>query len=122
MDPAIKEWLCAREVCRRLGFTPDEIFFAVQAGGIVVEEGIPFDFGDQPVIAVELHRGDRTFVWTIGPVQLAVDAIQPAFEAASAAWNAGNLSDADFFASKAFSVAVPLVVALQAKGFEVNRG
>jgi hypothetical protein len=120
MNPMLLEWCFAREVVRRLGFTPDEIFFGCAPNGIVVENGKSRHF-KQPVIAVELRRGGLTFIWTIGPIDLPVEEIQPAFEAACAAWNAGDVASMDDFKkSRPFLQAVPLMLALQRKGFAIR--
>jgi hypothetical protein len=112
MDPMFLEWLCAREVCRRCGFSPDEIFF------VCYGQGTPTD--PRPGIALEIQRGGRTFVWTIGQVDLTANEVPEAFKRASKAWNAGEIGDEEFFASNAFRQAIPFMEALQRKGFAIT--
>ena len=117
MNPVIKEWLFARELVRRIGFTPDEIFFACFPSGRTIRDDVITDH-PHPVIGLELKRGDLTFRWMIGPVAMPADEIRRDYEAAVEAWNAGLVpSQEEFRASNAYRQAIPLMVALKDKGF-----
>jgi hypothetical protein len=119
MNPTLREWMFAREVVRRLGFSPEEIFFAVYPSGILVDDaGIAHDL-KRPVIGLELRRGELTFKWTISPIDMAADEIQAAYEAACNAWNDGGypMAREEFITSRPYQMAVPLMQALMAKGF-----
>lgn len=122
-DPMIRDWMFAREMVRRLGFVPDEIYMEVSPSGVVKNEqtGETRDMGG-PIIALTLKRGGLRFAWTIGPTALPVAEIQPAFEAACAAWNnyKGDGPVEEFLASRPMRMATHLIVALRDKGFELE--
>lgn len=121
MDPTIREWLFAREMVRRLGFAAEDIYFVVQSSGLVVERGQMLDLG-KPAIGLELRTQNRVFLWTIGGVDLALDKIEPAYQAACELWNDPARSETEFpheefIASRPFEQRIGLIQALQSKGF-----
>lgn len=116
MNPTIKEWLFAREVLRRIGFEPDELYFSFASSGIVqMPDGTTHDLG-MPVIGLEVRRGERRFVWTIGGCDMPPDAIQAAYEAACEVWNRGEIPLAEFTSSKAFGQGVRVMMELYKRG------
>ncbi len=121
MNPTLLDWLFAREVLRRLGFTPEELFFACYPSGVIVEDGVPVDLG-APIVSIEIRRGQLRFKWTIGTIDMTEAQIEAAFTAACHAWNAGDgpFSHAEFLASRPFQQAIPLMHALAAKGFTIK--
>ncbi len=118
MNETLLEWLYAREMLRRLGFTPDEIFFVVYPSGRLVVDGAgPINMG-APIIALEVRRGSLVFKWTIGVMDVPAADIEPMFEQACDDWNAGRLDDHQaFLRSKVMAQSVDLLVALRSKGF-----
>ena len=119
LDPTIREWLFAREALRRLGFSADDLFFACQPAGKVIEGGVAMDLG-QPVIMLVLKTQGKQFSWTVGIVDLPVDRIEPAYIAACELWNTSpddGWRDTGFRNSLAFRHKVDLVATLKAKGF-----
>lgn len=125
IDPTIQEWLYAREMMRRLGFTPEELFFEVYTSGQAQDPktGVIIDLGG-PVIALLVRRAEITFTWTIGATYMAVSKIQGAYEAAVEEWNSdGYHFDLEAFrASRSMSRATELMIALKAKGFRLENG
>jgi hypothetical protein len=122
MNPRLLEWLFAREVARRLGFTPDELYFAVSPSGRVLDvaTGMVSEY-QQPIIGLQICRDGITFGWTIGPIDLPLDKIQGAYEAACAAWNRGEIASHEaFLVSRPCRQAVQLMTALRAKGLRLN--
>lgn len=121
ISPVLLDWLFAREVVRRLGFAPEEVFFVVNPSGRVQEGDRVIDIG-MPVIGLQIVRGELTFMWTIGGLDLPPDRIQAAYERACAAWNADCLgfSQGDFLSSRPARQSMELMVALQAKGFRLG--
>jgi hypothetical protein len=125
IDPTIREWLCAREMLRRLGFQPDEIVFAVKADGQVVDaSGYAMGPG-RPVILLLLKTQGREFTWIIGPTDLRVESIQQAFDEACEFWNRSLGDDPSwerfFKSSQAGASGVQLLVALQGKGIRIPK-
>ena len=119
--PVIVDWLMACEVMRRLGFTPDEVFFAVYPSGIVQEpDGTSKNLGG-PIIALEIRRGEQEFKWSIGVTSLAPDVIQAEYERACAMWNADSIgiSHGDFISSRPARMSIALIQELQARGFRL---
>lgn len=118
IDPTIMDWLFAREVCRRLGFTPDEIFFACYPSGCI-QDGNKVIQCDGPIVGLELRRGDLEFRWTIGVCKLAADRVHPEYERAVALWNSDAIgfSHGDFLSSRPARMSMQLMVALTDKGF-----
>lgn len=123
LDPVIREWLFAREALRRLGFSADDLFFACQPAGRIIEDGIPVLF-DKPVILLILKTQGKQFAWTLGPVDLPVDQIEPAYHAACELWNtpSNGWQVSGFENSLAFRHAVPLVKMLKDRGFVFGEG
>lgn len=122
MNPMLLEWCFAREVCRRIGFTADEIFFSCSPTGVVCEPDGTLLYFNGPVIALVLRRGDLTFTWTIGPIDLPADQVEEAYERACEVWNEGHAANiAEFRESRPFQQAVPLMLALQRKGFSLRQ-
>lgn len=120
MHETIREWLCAREVLRRLGFSADELFFSVYTSGQAIEGGRVIDV-DMPFITLEIVRPDKKFTWTIGAVKGTRDEIQAVYEAACEAWNnGGGPSHAEFIASRPVRQATNLIGALRRKGFAIT--
>lgn len=109
IDPTIRDWLYAREMLRRLDFSPDNLYFVIAS-----------DDDGTPMIVLELHAQGKTFRWTIGPTTVAVDDLQAAYEGACALWNAGTDApafEAEFLSSTPMQSKVGLIAALRAKGF-----
>lgn len=122
IDPTLQEWLYAREIMRRLGFTPDELFFVVSTSGKVLDRstGVVTDHGG-PIIGLVVRAQGKEFTWTIGATKLPIREIEPAFMKACETWNAASMGiDADdsaFRASRAYAQRIDLVEALRARGF-----
>lgn len=119
VDPTIRDWLYAREMLRRLGFSPDELFFAVAPNGNVsTPPELPI-LG-VPVIVLELHAQGRQFRWTIGQTAVPLADLEAAYKAACELWNSGSDAasfDAEFRASDPMQQKVALVATLREKGF-----
>lgn len=124
IDPTIREWLYAREMMRRLGFAPDEIFFVVNPPGKqIIENGILL-YTDKVFIVLRVQSQGLDFNWTIGPTDVPDSQIESHFERAINAWNSADNSpelDFAFTSSRPFSQAVGLMNALHAKGFVLRR-
>lgn len=119
VDPTIRDWLYAREMLRCLGFSPDELFFAVAPDGNIALPGELPILG-MPVIILELRAQGRQFRWTIGQTAVPLADLDAAYEAACALWNAGTDVagfDAEFETSWPMQQKVGLVAALHEKGF-----
>lgn len=123
IDPTIRDWMYAREMCRRLGFTPDELYFEVSSSGVVVNTvtGEERDLGG-PVVSLTILRGDKRFGWTIGATALPVHTIEDAYRRACELWNQhdSQWSLAEFRESRPMREAVNLIGALQSKGFDLS--
>lgn len=123
-DPAIQEWLYAREVMRRLGFTPDELFFVVSTSGKVKcsDSGVISDHGG-PIIALVLRAQGREFSWTIAATKLPAGEIEEFYRKAVDDWNRAAFDidlkrlDSDWRASRPYAMRLELAAALHAKGF-----
>ena len=120
IDPTLREWCFAREMLRRIGFTPDEIFFGVrEAGEPITENGVTYTC-EHPMAMLQLQTQGKTFNWTIGPVVMSRDQIEIEYQKVCARWNAGDeeaFSMEHFFASRPFAMRIELVTQLYAKGF-----
>lgn len=119
VDPTIRDWLYAREMLRCLGFSPDELFFAVAPNGNIATPGELPIFG-MPVIVLELRAQGRQFRWTIGQTAVPLADLNAAYKAACELWNAGtdaSTFDAEFSSSLPMHQKVLLVAELHAKGF-----
>lgn len=121
VDPTIREWLFAREMLRRLGFSSDELFMAVHPTGKVLLDGQRHDL-DKPTLFLRVEAQGKQWSWTIGPTDLPVEQIQDHFEAAAAFWNAGGFAPDSLSRSAVFAQKVDLVQALYAKGFRLESG
>lgn len=121
-DPIIQEWLYAREVMRRLGFTPDELFFVVSTSGKILDRdtGVVTDHGG-PIIALVLRAQGKEFSWTIGATKLLAREIESAYRKACDDWNGAPVDlpaqDAAFRSSKSYEMAMDLMLALKSRGF-----
>lgn len=120
VDPTIRDWIYASEMLRRLGFSADEIFFAVAPDGNVAspDQPVPVRSG-LPVVVLELRAQGKTFRWTIGQTAVALADLEAAHRDACAIWNGGTDADAlhaGFAASHPMQQKVGLLVALRAKG------
>lgn len=115
--PLIKEWMFARDILRRLGFQPEDLFFLVQKN--------PHGAGIE--IMLVLKAQDRQFNWGIGivPDELPHDhATWEVFyeQQMIPAWNNKDATiwrDEEFFASKAFACRIAVANAIMSKGFRV---
>lgn len=121
MDPMILDWCYAREAIRRLGFPAEDIYFAVNSSGNVLDasSGVATSLGG-PVIALVLRSQGREWIWTIGATKLATKDIEPAYHAACEFWNARPADpgwDARFKASRIFAQRHGLLASLRSKGF-----
>ena len=119
LDLTLREWLYAREMLRRLGFSADDLFFAVAPDGKVATPGQPTTPG-VPVIGLELRAQGKTFRWTIGPTTVPLADLEAAYRAACTLWNAGTdaeMLEAEFYSSRSMRQKVDLLMALQEKGF-----
>jgi hypothetical protein len=117
IDPAIREWLYAREALRKLGFLADDLFFACQREGRVIENGVAINL-NKPVIMLVLKTQGKQWSWTIGTVDIPVDKIERSYTEACELWNQGRIwRDDDWLASMAFQNRVGLVAELKSKGF-----
>jgi hypothetical protein len=116
----MREWLFAREAMRRLGFQPDELFFAYEpTGRVISSDGDVKNYG-KPVIALILKAQGLQFVWTIGAVDLPADEIKQAWFDAADLWNNSpdnDWRDAGWLKSEACQRSVQLIAMLLAKGF-----
>lgn len=122
-DPTIRDWMYAREMLRRLGFTPDELYFEVAPSGVVVNTvtGEKKDLGG-PIISLTILRGEQRFAWTIGATALPLATIEDAYRNACERWNlhTSEWSLAEFRASRPMREATNLIVALREKGFDLS--
>jgi hypothetical protein len=122
IDPTLQEWLYAREIMRRLGFTPDELFFVVSTSGKVLDRstGVVTDHGG-PIIGLEVRAQDKEFSWTIGATKLPIREIEPAFMKMCDAWNERTVDvdaeDGALKASHSFAQRLDLLATLRARGF-----
>lgn len=112
------EWLFAREALRRLGFTADELFFACQPAGKIIENGVAVDL-QKPVILLVLKAQGKQWSWTIGTVDIPVDKIEQAYVDACGLWNQPDIGWRDplWVRSMAFHQKVALVAELKSRGF-----
>lgn len=104
---------------RRLGFRADDLYFSVHPSGNAIENGVAISFG-KPVIYLELRTQGKVFHWLVGPTDLALKEIEPAYHAACTMWNSASEEDINVEASFAFRQAVPLVAKLQELGFKFS--
>lgn len=123
LDPSMREWLFAREVMRRLGFSADDLYFACQPAGRVIEQGVAFEL-EKPVILLSLKAQGKQFTWTIGTVDIPVDKIEQAYIDACELWNYPDTSWRDplWIQSIAFQRKIELVTMLKSKGFVFGDG
>jgi hypothetical protein len=124
MHPVMLDWCYAREVLRRLGFLPDEIYFAaLPPGGTHVDPDGTTNHYPYPMIGVEIRRGAQKFLWTIGLVEVPFVELDQMYQDACAKWNAGDPcigGELAFRRSRPALQTAPLMVALRAKGFEIG--
>lgn len=123
IDPTIREWLFAREVMRRIGFAPDEIFFAVHPVGKMIENGVHVNY-NKPTIVLRVEAQGLEFNWTIGPTEVPNEQLESCFERACDDWNNGcNGPEIDqaFKSSKPFRQAIPVMQAMVTKGFVIRK-
>jgi len=124
MHPVMLDWCYAREVLRRLGFLPDELYFvALPAGGTHVDPDGSHNHYPHPMIGVEIRRGAQKFLWPIGLVEVPVAELEQMYEDACAKWNAGDPvfgGEIVFLSSHPAQVTRELVAALRAKSFDVQ--
>lgn len=118
-DLAIEEWLYAREVVRRLGIQPEEIYFEIYPSGEAEDSTGAVTVYGSPLVSLLIRRQDLTFRWVIGATTIALDKIQEAYEAACDEWNDPSKawSVERFRSSKAMENAMHLAKALLDKGF-----
>lgn len=119
IDPTIRDWLYAREIMRRLGFGPDEIFFAVHPLGWMIENGKEIKH-NKPVIVCRVQAQGLEFNWDIGITEVPDNQIEEAFEKACEIWNTtpdGPERDRAFKSSMPFRSAIPMMGAMKNKGF-----
>jgi len=110
MDPIVLEWAYAREVMRRLGFLPDELFFAIHKTR-----------ADETLVSLILRTQDKIFTWTIGTTKLSSADARATYEELCASWNEGEgWSLEGFQASEAYRQKIALISALQGRGFRLN--
>lgn len=103
MCPIVFEWVYAREVLRRLGFLPDELFFSVS---------------NSSVISLVLKTQNKDFIWTIGVSKLPPDALVKMYEELCETLNSGGEWDVvAFHASLPYLLTEAVSEALQDKGF-----
>jgi hypothetical protein len=124
MNPVMLEWCYAREVLRRLGFSPDEIYFAaLPPGGTHVDPDGTHHYYEHPLIGVEVKRGGLKFLWTIGVVEVPFAELEAMYRDACERFNAGDPvfgGELVFLSSYPAQVTRELVAALRAKGFDVQ--
>lgn len=109
---------------RRLGFAPDEIYFVVNKPGTVIIENGAQVTSDKFVIVLMVKAQGLEFNWTIGETEVPDDHLADYFEKACEDWNrACDTPELDkaFKASTQFRSCVPLVQALQSKGFVIRK-
>lgn len=117
----MREWLCAREIMRRLGFPADDLFFACQPAGLVVENGVHADLG-KPVIMLLLKTQKKQFSWIVGTVDIPAEKVEQAFADACELWNTSpddDWRDQAFFNSMAYAKKIDLLQVLKQKGFSL---
>lgn len=100
------EFLAAREMMRKLGFTADELTFVISG------QTCPYTIG------LLLRAQGLEFIWTLGQADNADDA-QLAYVAASKRWNDGSDEENRrvLLGSQAWTKRVELCTALMTKGF-----
>lgn len=121
LDPGMREWLCAREIMRRLGFPADDLYFACQLAGLVIEDGVFADLG-KPVIMLLLKTQNKEFSWIVGTVDTPADKVDQTYIDACELWNTSPDSgwrDRMYFASMAYAKKIDLVKILKQKGFSL---
>lgn len=121
IDPAIREFLFAREAMRRLGFAAEELYFVADTSGSVEDRvtGQVTHYGD-PLIGLQLKAQGREWNWVVGLCKLPKDQIAKAFEAAVEIWNRGDVMFERWEQSLAFQNRVLLVTTLMACGFVID--
>lgn len=109
--PVIKEWIFARDILRRTGFQPEDIYFLAQ----------PKTPGSE--IFVVLKTQERQFNWCIGIIANATPVELERFygETLIGAWRNGTSlwKDDEFFASESFGNRVNVLSVLLANGFHI---
>lgn len=123
IDPTLREWLFAREMMRRLGFSADDLFFVVHSkGGVIFDDAGREVEIHKPFLSLVLKAQGKEFHWTIGPTDIPDHAIMKAYEEVCEVWNSGppELFDG-FLNSRVFRQKVQLVTALHEKGFVVRQ-
>lgn len=120
MDPILLEWAFAREVMRRLGFLPEDLFFGIHNAEGIILNGELIEV-DKAVVSLVLRAQDKSFTWIIGTTDLTPAQGREAYEELCAAWNAdGEWNMEDFRASEAYRQRIALIGALQSRGFIIN--
>lgn len=114
IDPAIREWCHAREVVRRFGFTPEEIYF-----------GFGVNDAGAPVLLLAIIAQGKRFNWTLSAAAIAVDELEAAYRTACDAINtmpkAEEAHEMEAFRrSKPFEAATGLLVELRLAGFRLR--
>jgi len=119
-DNALREWLWAWEVLRRLGFQGDELHFIHGPPGRYSEDGgRTFKVSELPLIAIEARRRGQRFTWVIGGTTIPEDKISEMYEAACDAWNNGSIEGMtmdDFKKSASFKNGTAALLVVTQKG------
>lgn len=104
------EWAYAREAMRRIGFSADDLFFAVN------------DIGDgEHIVSLVLQAQGKKFTWGIGKSTASKDELSKAYEKLCQDWNSSGEFDVEGFReSDAFKQGPSLMLVLHLKGFKLN--
>ena len=106
--PAVQEALGYHEALRKLGFSADNIFFAVDPSGRA---------------QVHLKKEGRSFTIDVGFLYGSQEVVRATWTHACEAWNkeaSDQERDALWYKSHALAHAAPFVIALHARGFETS--
>ncbi len=123
LDPTLREWLFAREMMRRLGFSADDLYFIVTPPGkkLIEDDGNIVDL-PKPLLSLQLRYKSREFNWIIGLTDIPDRDILKVYEQACDFWNNAEREDCtkEFHKSKVYEMRYQLLLALRNKGFSIQ--
>ena len=122
LDPTLREWLFAREMMRRLGFSADDLYLIIDPPGRkFLEDGTPVVL-KRPLITLQLRHQGKQFNWTVGPTDVPDSELIKTYEEMCEFWNNSSREECmkEYQKSEAYKMRHQLLHALAKKGIWVQ--